>query len=155
MKDLVNFLIEAKQNTYANKSAKTTSSKLNSTDYTYEKTVGADKICYHDSYWGSTSFFGKEIIYLNNKAPIWGMNYYGYAIKLEFYEEAINSVLRPALLKVDKADLPVRGPAKFTYSDYTYTFSYSGSIDHFTGVEKISKNGKLIYILHCSGGKIE
>lgn len=43
------------------------------------------------------------------------MNYYGITYDDTLGEEAIDNVLRPALMKVDEARnlIPVRGPVKF------------------------------------------
>ena len=155
MENIKQFLIEAKKNTYANsKVLKTQSSRLGSEDYHYDGFVNGKKASYHDTYFGGERFIGEEIVYLEDK-PVWGMNYYGYALVAQFYEDAIKKVLRPALLNVERSSLPLRGPNRFQTKDYIYTFESSGTLENFSGIEKIFKNNQLIYELRCSGGKIK
>ena len=100
---------------------------------------------------------GEEVVYCDNNKPIWGMNYYGVTFDETLGEEAMDNVLRPALMKVgeDKEVIAVRGISKFENNGYTYKFKTTGTIDYFDGIEQIYKNNNLIYELHCSGGKIK
>lgn len=153
-KELYQFLIEAKKQTYANENIKKVdSSRKGSHDYHYQN----DKMTYHDTYFGGTKFMGEEVVYCNDETPIWGMNYYGITIDETLNEEAMDKALRPALMKVgeDSTVLPVRGPSRLENDGYVYTFKSEGEIDNFTGVEEIYKEGKLVYKLHCHGGIIE
>lgn len=75
--DLYNFLIEAKQQTYANKNVeKSISTRKGSSDYEYS----SNGMTYHDTYFGGTHFMGEEVVYLSSNIPIWGMNYYGVTL---------------------------------------------------------------------------
>lgn len=157
MQSIIDFLIKAKRNTYANgKALKTNSSRLGSKDYHYEEVVDKQSMCYHDTYFGGERFIGEEVVYVENK-PIWAMNYNGYPLVKNLSEEIIDNILRPALTEVgvDKNVLPIRGPSKYKISEYTYTFENTGTIENFTGLERIYKNDALVYELHCSGGIIE
>lgn len=90
------FLIEAKNQTYANENApKIGSSRLNSKDYEYKK----DNMIYHDTYFGGTNFIGEEVVYIDNQT-YWAMNYYGTTLDKTLGEEAMDKALRPALMKV-------------------------------------------------------
>ena len=154
----INFLIEAKKNTYANGNMlKTTSLRQGSNDYHFESKIGDKKAIYHDTYFGGKRFIGEEVVYLDSEEPFWGMNYYGYSLNDDEYEKAIANALRPALMQVgiDKKVLPLRGPSKFVNGDYIYTFECNGTMDNFVGVEKIYKNNELIYELYCYGGIIK
>lgn len=112
---------------------------------------------YHDTYFGGIRFIGEEVIYRTSQIPKWGMNYYGVTIDEKLSEEAIDKVLRPALMKVgeDNSVIPVRGPSKFENDGYIYTFKSNGEIENFNGIEEIHKGEKLIYRLYCHGGLIE
>lgn len=157
MQLIIDFLIKAKRNTYANgKALKANSSRLGSKDYHYEGIIENKKVSYHDAFFGGTKFIGEEVVYVENK-PIWAMNYNGYPLVENLSEEIMDNILRPALTEVgvDKNVLPVRGPSKFKVSEYTYTFENTGTIENFTGLERIYKNDVLVYELHCSGGIIE
>lgn len=157
MKQFLNFLTKAKQNSYANgKSLKSASLRLNSKDYHFEDIVNTKKYTYHDTYFGGKKFIGEEVVYIDAK-PFWAMNYKGVPITENLTEEVLDKILRSALMQVgaDKSVLPLRGPSKFNYEEYTYTFEQSGSIENFTGIERIFKNGIQIYELNCQGGVIE
>ena len=152
----VNFLIKAKKSTYANSTIeKSVSSRTGSSDYNYEEIIDGSKYIYHDTYFGGTKFMGEEVIYCDSDKPIWGMNYYGITFDDTLGEEAMDSALRPALMKVEENDIPVRGPSKFENNGYIYTFNTTGTMESFDGIEQIYKNNKLIYELHCSGGLIK
>ena len=151
--NLKEFLIEAKKQTYANEEAeKVNSSRSGSKDYEYKK----DNLIYHDTYFGGTNFIGEEVVYLDNKI-YWAMNYYGVALDKELGEEAMDSVLRPALMLVgeDNNVIPVRGPKEFNNGEYKYIFEVKGDLDYFSGTEIIYKNNKKIYELKCNGGLIK
>ena len=152
----VNFLIKAKKSTYANSTIeKSESSRTGSSDYNYEEIINDRKYTYHDTYFGGTKFIGEEVVYCDSDKPIWGMNYYGITFDDTLGEEAMDSALRPALMKVEENNIPVRGPSKFKNNGYIYTFSTTGTMESFDGIEQIYKNNKLIYELHCSGGLIK
>ena len=153
----INFLINAKKSTYANSNIKKVeSSRVGSSDYHYEEIIDNKKYIYHDTYFGGTKFMGEEVVYCDDNKPVWGMNYYGVTLDDTLGEEAMDNVLRPALMKVgeDKNIIPVRGIAKFENNGYTYTFKTTGTIERFDGIEQIYKGNNLIYELHCSGGMI-
>lgn len=153
MDDLKSFLIEAKKQTYANeKVEKVNSSRLGSKDYEYKN----DNMIYHDTYFGGTNFIGEEVVYLDNKI-YWAMNYYGVTLDETIGEEAMDKVLRPALMLVGINDdvISVRGPKKFTNGEYVYSFDVDGNLEYFSGIETIYKNDKKIYELKCNGGLIK
>lgn len=155
---LTGFLVYAKLNTYANSNAeKINSSRAGSKDYHFEEIIEGEKMTYHDTYFGGTRFMGEEVVYRSTNSPKWGMNYYGITLDESLSEEAMDKALRPALMKVgeDSSVLPVRGPSKLENQGYTYTFKSIGTIENFTGIEEIYKEGKLIYQLKCHGGMIE
>ena len=152
MKKLKEFLIEAKQQTYANDNVKKVkSSRLNSFDYEYTNGI----MTYHDTYFGGTDFIGEEVVYDEDKIPIWAMNYHGVTLNNNLSEEAIDNALRPALMKVGEDDiLPLRGPRKFVNGEYKYTFEVKGDLDNFEGEESIIKGEEKVYYLKCHGGRI-
>lgn len=153
----IEFLIKAKKSTYANSNIKKVeSSRLGSADYHYEELLNNKKYIYHDTYFGGTRFMGEEVVYCEDNKPVWGMNYYGVTLDDMLGEEAMDNVLRPALMKVgeDKNIIPVRGISKYENNGYTYLFEVTGTINRFDGIERIYKRNKLIYELHCSGGII-
>lgn len=150
--DLHNFLIEAKKETYANENVeKVKSTRRGSRDYEYIK----DNWTYHDTYFGGIDFQGQEVVYQQEDTPIWGMVYYGRTLDESLSEEAMDKVLRPALMQVGQDDtIPVRGPKEFENQGYKYTFKVTGDLTNFEGEETIEKEGKEIYTLKCHGGMI-
>ena len=158
MENILEFLVSAKKNTYANggSASKVDSSREGSKDYEYQQVLNGKKFCYHDTYFGGEKFIGCEVVYVNNE-PIWAMNYNGYSVVENLSEEAMDNALRPALMKVgmDKSVLPVRGPSEYINGEYRYTFKPTGTMKNFTGVERIYKNNVLIYELNCAGGIIK
>ena len=151
IKELSDFLKEANKSTYANKDAsKVGSSRLESEDYHFEK----GNLTYHDTYFGATKFIGEEVVYKSGK-PVWGMNYYGFTVSNEISEGLFDAILRPALMSGSGDNIPVRGPKEFINGEWKYTFNTDGDLANFTGIEEISKNGKVVCRLHCHGGFIE
>lgn len=153
-KELYEFLIEAKKQTYANASVeKVNPSRKGSYDYHHKN----DKMIYHDTYFGGTKFMGEEVVYYGDDTPIWGMNYYGITIDELLSEEAMDKVLRPALMMVgeDTDVIPVRGPKNYQNGEYEYNFSVSGNLENFEGIETIHKGKTKIYELKCHGGIIK
>lgn len=153
-KELYDFLIEAKKQTYANENVKkVTPSRKGSHDYHYEN----NGMIYHDTYFGGTKFMGEEVVYLSEDTPIWGMNYYGVTIDESLSEEAMDKALRPALMMVgeDINVIPVRGPRNYQNGEYEYNFSVTGDLDNFEGCETIHKGKTKVYELKCQGGIIK
>lgn len=145
---LIEFLIKAKENTYADgMKYKVSSTSPNSIDYHYEE----NDYIYHDTYFGSKEFYGEEIVYIKS-LPIWHMKYKGGLLNGET-TDIYNKVLKPALKKIDN-ELPLRGPKIFMVGNYKYTFESIGTIENFYGIEKIYKKDKLVYELICHGEKI-
>lgn len=145
------FLREANLNTYANEGVKkATSLRPGSHDYHFEK----GNLTYHDTYFGTTKFIGEEVVYKNGK-PTWGMNYYGFTLRSEISEGLFDAILRPALMSGSGDNIPVRGPKEFLNGGWKYTFNTEGDLANFTGIEEISKNGKVVCRLYCHGGFIE
>ncbi len=154
MERLEEFLIEAKKQTYANGYIeKVSSSREGSNDYHYEK----DGMKYHDTFFGGAKFVGEEVVYIDSKVPVWGMNYYGVTVDSSLSEEAMDKALRPALMRVgeDTSVLPLRGPRRFENEGYIYMFKCEGTLENFSGIEEIYKDDKLIFKLQCHGGLIK
>ena len=145
------FLREANLNTYANENIKKASSlRPGSSDYHFKK----GDLTFHDTYFGATKFVGEEIVYKSDK-PAWGMNYYGFTVSNEMSEGLFDAILRPALMSGSGDNIPVRGPKEFINSEWKYIFNAEGNLANFTGIEEISKKGKVVCRLYCHGGFIE
>lgn len=100
--ELIKFLIEAKKQTYANENIeKINPTRKGSHDYEYS----SKNMTYHDTFFGGTKFMGEEVVYSKETIPVWGMNYYGITLDESLSEEAMDKVLRPALMKVGEDDI--------------------------------------------------
>ena len=145
-KKIIEFLVEAKKNTYAAKGAEVKSSRVNSHDLKYEK----DNLMYYDTYLGTDKFSGTEAVYLNNKA-IWSLNYMGRVLDKTTFS---GDFLKEALMKVT-VDNPYRGPVMYNNGDYEYKMILEGEFDFFKGYEVITYKNRIIYECNFIGGALE
>ena len=106
----VEFLIRAKQATYAGKGAETTPSRGKSHDLVYRD----GDYMYYDTYLGGEEFAGEEALWISG-IPYWSMNYIGRVTGENFSGD----FLKEALLRVPEEN-PYRGPREYTNGDYTY-----------------------------------
>ncbi|MBD3363074.1 hypothetical protein GF362_05120 [Candidatus Dojkabacteria bacterium] len=146
---LCKFLVEAKKATYAsgNQSIK----KINpdkSTTIVYK--IGDWK--YHDNYFGGEPYGGREVVFYKNN-PLYIMTYYGSVDSKVKNIDNIYTVLMNAL-KLIPLEHPFRGPKKYTEDEYVYTNKFKGKVDKFSGNEKISKNGAILYKASYMGGLV-
>lgn len=74
-KRIIEFLIKAKQATYAGKGAETASSRVKSHDLVYRD----GEYMYYDTYLGGEKFAGEEALWIS-EIPYWSMNYVGRVI---------------------------------------------------------------------------
>ena len=143
----IQFLIEAKKNTYASDGKLSTPSRPDSKDLLFQQ--GA--YLYIDTYLGSLDFIGEEAVW-HQQRPIWAMNYYGTTLTDEV-PEGFSHCLKGALQNVP-VEAPYRGPAYFRDGPFEYTCILKGSVDQFDGTEKILLGGKEIYRLIFHGGSL-
>ncbi|MCR4556757.1 MAG: DUF5680 domain-containing protein [Saccharofermentans sp.] len=144
-KEIVEFLIKAKQATYAGKGAETASSRVKSHDLIYKD----GQYMYYDTYLGGDKFAGEEALWIS-EVPYWSMNYVGRVTGDNFSGD----FLKEALLRVPE-DKPFRGPDKYTNGDYEYLCSIDGDFEWFQGRETISCKGEEIYECYFHGGLIK
>ena len=144
-KKLVDFLIRAKQATYAGKGAETASSRVKSHDLIYRE----GDYMYYDTYLGGDKFAGEEALWISED-PYWSMDYVGRVIGDNFSGD----FLKEALLRVPE-DKPFRGPSEYTNGDYSYKCDIDGDYEWFQGYETISYKGAVIYECYFHGGLIK
>lgn len=144
-KKITEFLIRAKQATYAGKGAETASSRLKSHDLVYKD----GEYMYYDTYLGGDKFAGEEALWIS-EIPYWSMNYVGRVTGDNFSGD----FLKEALLRVPE-DKHFRGPSEYTDGNYTYKCDINGEYDWFQGYETISYKGILIYECYFHGGLIK
>ena len=141
----VEFLIKAKQATYAGKGAETSPSREKSHDLVYRD----GDYMYYDTYLGTGKFAGEEALWINS-TPYWSMNYIGRVTGDHFSGD----FLKEALLRVPK-DKPFRGPEKYTNGDYLYQCKIEGNFEWFQGRETIRYKDSEIYECVFHGGLVE
>lgn len=144
-KELLEFIVEAKRNTYADKNNQVESSRIGSIDFEYTK----EKYKYRDSYVGSKFFSGQEIVWIED-VPIWSMNYVGKVTGEPFSGDFLKEAL-----KNNSIDMPYRGPKLYEQGDYTYLCNVEGDPDWFEGRELIFYKNKQIYELKFNGGLLK
>jgi hypothetical protein len=142
------FLVEAKKQTYAGGGALTQPSRKNSKDLKYEN----GDYQYYDTYLGDVDFIGEEVVWHCGQ-PVWGMNYYGWML-VEKIPDGFSKCLKGALSAVPQA-APFRGPEQFLDGDFKYQCRWEGNVENFLGSEEIFFHGKIIYKLHFHGGRIK
>ena len=140
---LKQFISEARKNTYASGASGVDLPRLiGSEQLDFER----GSYFYRDIFFnGKDIFLGQEIVYKDSK-PIWGMNYVGNTIsrtETDFLKEALYGLS-------DKCRLG--NNCEYTKREFQYSDTGQGSLESFSGEEKISANGKNIYKLNYQGG---
>jgi hypothetical protein len=144
------FIVTAKNHTYAGSGKEISPSRPSSHDLEYIE----NDFRYLDSYFGGQNFIGEEIVY-NKGIPVWGMNYYGVDLRPELISAAeIGAMIKKSLKEMYKEGRFLGG---FEYIDHDlrYVDKSDGPITNFSGLEEIFKNGILVYKLSYAGGLIE
>jgi hypothetical protein len=141
------FLVRAKQNTYAGDGKESSPSRPKSKDLMYREFEYA----YIDTYLGSFNFIGEEAVWFEGD-PIWGMNYYGKML-IDEVPDGFSKCLKGALKNVP-FDSPYRGPEHFKYDRFEYKCRWKGDINSFSGDEEIFMDGEVIYRLKFHGGTL-
>ena len=144
-KEIVAFLIRAKQATYAGKGAETAPSREKSHDLAYRE----GDLCYYDTYLGGGRFAGEEALWISGD-PRWSMNYAGRVTGTPFSGDFLKEALRHV-----PEDRPYRGPERYVSGDYEYRCSTEGDFGWFQGKETIAYRGQVIYECFFHGGLIE
>jgi len=144
-RELIEFLIRAKRNTYAGKGKESIASRPNSHDYVYEE----NDLKYIDTYLGSAYFSGEEAVWRND-IPLWAMNYSGRVIGNNFSGDFLKAALYHA-----SENMPYRGPEYFEDGEYTYPCKVNGDMEWYQGYEEIKYLGQKIYECYFHGGIVE
>lgn len=149
-KQLHDFIVKAKKNTYVGRAQKSESTRLGSNDI---KFIEGD-FYYHDTYFGNNDFAGQETVYYKEKL-IWSMIYFGKIIRLDLTTaDEIGKMIQDSLSRMYQEG---RFLGYFTYNsnDLRYEDYNNGDFQYFNGIEKIFKNDEQVYELKYSGGLIK
>lgn len=148
-KSVLNFLLKARENTYAGGKGKTEAILPGSVQMEFKE----KNLLYRDIYnIGSGIFIGIETIYESGK-PVFSMSYFGDFSKLT--EEETDRILRSALIKFkNKTRLWKDVAWKKSPYEYIYKSNFGENIDKFGGTEVIKKGKNKVYFFNCYGGCI-
>jgi hypothetical protein len=105
-----------------------------------------------DNYFGGEPYGGRTIVSFEGK-PAWLMVYYGLVIE-GVEPKSVYGVLKNALMKMPE-DYPFRGPKKYEEGELIYENYWKGDIENFSGEEKISRIGEMIYKANYLGGLVD
>jgi hypothetical protein len=145
--EFVQFLVKAKQNTYASGAQPSSSARLGAHDLAFEE----GPFRYGDSYFGGELFIGAEVVWQAD-VPVWAMNYYGRLLAEEA-PEGLGEFLKEALCLV-APDTPYRGPRTYRRDPFEYRCLVVGKLHAFSGGEEIILGGTKIYELVFHGGLV-
>jgi hypothetical protein len=148
---LTDFLLRAKRHTYAAQGDDATVTPLLPGTKQLEYREGP--FSYRDVYVGMAYFAGQEIVSYQDQ-PVWSMSYAG-GVAADVTDRgaigAIYAFLRQAL-KQGTVVQPYRGPELLRQGFYLYTNQSAGTMETFSGQERITDAGRLVYELRYGGG---
>lgn len=147
---LSQFLVAAKRATYAAQGDDASVTPLLPASRQLEFRLG--NVLYRDIYFGFAYFVGQETVYADD-TPIWAMSYAGGMVDASSDANVAYKFLQYALRQVDAAS-PYRGPGLIRGDDFQYTAQTTGSLQNFSGIERISKARAIVYELRYHGGMI-
>ncbi|MBI1982448.1 MAG: hypothetical protein HYY87_02450 [Candidatus Levybacteria bacterium] len=149
-KEALSFLLKARSKTYAGGKGEVRPvfPKLHQLEYREKDFL------YRDIYnMGNGIFMGFENVYFKNK-PVISTSYFGNFVKTT--EEEVDKILRRALIE-NWETTRLWHNVEWKSKNYTYLCeadTSSGSLDEFSGSEKILKDTKQIYYFYYAGGFI-
>ena len=147
---LEQFLVKAKVSAYASGGE---GGEGILTDGCKELAFQEGKFKYRDRYFGWNPFIGEEVVWEGDQVT-WAMNYYGAVFNEVVPAGQVYAFLQRAMNQV-KEDRPFRGPPSLKEDDYEYLDESQGTVERFTGVEKIFYRGHEIYRLNYHGGMVK
>jgi hypothetical protein len=153
--ELVEFLISAKQKTYASGGSDSQAAVNPVIESSHQFEYRKGELLYRDIYFGESFFVGQETVYHKGYA-IWSMCYAGgWTDKLIDPTEVniLGGFLQSALRHIPY-DYPFRGPLEHFEGDHQYRNMPSGDVDRFRGVEHITRGSINVYELNYCGGSL-
>ncbi len=147
---LEQFLVKAKVNAYAGEGEGGAGVLP---DGSKELTFEEGEFRYRDRYFGWNPFVGEEVVW-EDEQVVWAMNYHGRVIDEVVPAAQVYAFLQHAMNQV-KTDRPFRGPGSLKEGELEYRDVSHGTVDQFTGVEKIFYQGREIYRLNYHGGGVK
>ena len=152
-RELVQFLLEAKLQTYANAEREPVAPLIpGAKQLEYQRGDWA----YRDIYFGNGFFAGQEMVLKGGK-PVWSMVYSGGMTHPRALPERVEETYAFLIKALGQAneDTIFRGPEFLREGELVYLNEWFGELESFSGMENIQKDGETIYGLHYSGGCIK
>ncbi len=147
--ELKHFIWQASRATYASGDESIKEKQLDgSTTIRFE----TGDFAFHDNYFGGEPYGGREVVFLNQK-PVWMMVYYGF-VEPGQVNKQVYTILMAALSQAP-AEAPYRGPSHFEQGEWRYENSLTGTIERFSGEEKIFQNDVCVYQANYLGGLVD
>lgn len=106
----------------------------------------------HDNFYGGEPYGGRVIIFHKDK-PVWIMVYYGW-VASGVDTNLVYGVLRNALKQMPE-EAPYRGPKEYKERDFTYSNTWTGKIEQYSGEEQIHQGKTVIYKANYMGGLVD
>ena len=106
----------------------------------------------HDNFFGGEPYGGRVVVFYQGK-PVWMMVYYGWVDEKQ-ETNPIYGVLRNALIRMPD-NAPFRGPMEYKEGNFTYTNAWQGTVERFSGEEKIMNGTTLAYKANYMGGLVD
>ncbi|MFC1733935.1 DUF5680 domain-containing protein [candidate division KSB1 bacterium] len=147
--ELKKFILEASRATYASGDESIKDKQPDeSTTIRYES--GAYR--FHDNYFGGEPYGGREVVSFDNK-PIWMMVYYGLVHENNKIEDVYPFLMES--LSNATQEMPYRGPESYENDSFRYENKFTGTMEHFSGTEKIYKDDTCVYEASYIGGLVD
>lgn len=149
--DLEQFIVKAKANGWVG--VESGGKKIEpSRQGSYDITFDLGDFHYHDAFVGFSDFCGQEYVTYKDD-PVWSMVYYGYLLEtVKFTGAEAVTVLKKSLSKMYQEENRFLGGFRFADGVHEYRDMNFGDYKRFNGIEKIFKNGELVYeLIYCGG----
>ncbi|MEM7802555.1 MAG: DUF5680 domain-containing protein [Chloroflexota bacterium] len=146
MKDLIDFLVEARTVTYAIPHGTAVGEGIEEMSY------DRGEWRYRDRYAGQNRYGGQEMVWRYDQV-VWLKNYIAEVVSNRRPTSEIYSFQREVLGQPDPEHL-MRGPAYYTNGFYRYTNQIEGDLSFFIGMEQIYYDDEEVYRMTFHGGKI-
>lgn len=147
--ELKKFILEASRATYASGDSSVNEKQPDeSTTIRYESGVYS----FRDNFFGGEPFGGREVVFFDNK-PIWMMVYYGSVFEGSEAKEILPFLMES--LSNTTLEMPYRGPESYKSGSLRYENKLTGTVEKFSGMEKIYKEDVCVYEASYLGGLID
>ena len=149
------FLVDAKMRTYASGGGDSSCAVPAVLAWSHQLEYRSEGLLYRDIYFGQAHFAGQEVVYLNER-PVWYMRCGGgWTGRLADGEVPAVAVVPQSALRAVPIGGPFRGPASHAVGRYVCRNEVTGGIRRFRGVERMEREGVVLYELSYSGGGLD